>query len=38
MERPTRSLKLRFAVSNNPRKPLAVDLYQRTIKGLVGAL
>jgi hypothetical protein len=36
--RPTRSLKLRFTVRDNPEKAFAIDLYQRAIKGLVGSL
>ena len=36
--RPTRSLKLRYIVRDNPGKTYAVDLYLRAIKGLVGSL
>jgi hypothetical protein len=36
--RPTRSLKLRFIVRDDPGKAFAIDLYLRAIKGLVGSL
>jgi hypothetical protein len=36
--RPTRALKLRFIVRDNPSKAFAIDLYLRTIGGLVTSL